>query len=216
MVKNLPTSAGDMGSIPGSGRSLGVGNGNPIQYSCLENSMENGASQATVHGVTELDTTEQLSCCTCATQVGDKDRKWREISLRIRGSRKYDSEIIFSQKPILRNTSSSPKLKKDSLEGFHEDQGFPGISVKTWHKGPTFFFFCHSMQHVESYFPDEGSNLSLLYWKHRVLTTGLPGKSQGQMSLRNKSFLKWQIIILKWQKHYFSKISVDFIFFLLC
>ena len=67
MVKNLPTSAGDMGSIPGSGRSLGVGNGNPIQYSCVENSMENGALQATVHGVTELDTTERLSCCTHAT-----------------------------------------------------------------------------------------------------------------------------------------------------
>ena len=39
VVKNLPASAGDMGSIPGLGRSLGKGNGNPLQYSCLENSM---------------------------------------------------------------------------------------------------------------------------------------------------------------------------------
>ena len=53
MVKNLPTSAGDMGSMPGSGRSPGVGNGTPVQYSCLENSMEGGASWATVHGVTK-------------------------------------------------------------------------------------------------------------------------------------------------------------------
>ena len=43
--------AGNMGSIPGLGRSPGEGNGNPLQYSCLENPMEGGAWQATVHGV---------------------------------------------------------------------------------------------------------------------------------------------------------------------
>ena len=47
-----------MGSIPGSGRSPGEGNGNPLQYSCLENSMGRGAWRATVHGMTESDTTE--------------------------------------------------------------------------------------------------------------------------------------------------------------
>ena len=51
MVKHPPASAGDPGSIPGSGRSPGEGNGNPLQYSCLENSMDRGAWQATVHGV---------------------------------------------------------------------------------------------------------------------------------------------------------------------
>ena len=53
MVKNPPANAGDagdMGSIPGLGRSSGEGNGNPLQYSCLENSMDRGAWQATVHG----------------------------------------------------------------------------------------------------------------------------------------------------------------------
>ena len=53
MVKNLPANAGDsgdMGWIPGSGRYPGEGNGNPLQYSCLENSMHRGASQAEVHG----------------------------------------------------------------------------------------------------------------------------------------------------------------------
>ena len=50
-----------MGSIPRSGRFPGVGNGNPPQYSCLENSVDRGAWRAIVHGVTELDTTEQLS-----------------------------------------------------------------------------------------------------------------------------------------------------------
>ena len=45
--------AEDLGSIPGLGRSPGEGNGNPLQYSCLENSMDRGAWQATVHGVTK-------------------------------------------------------------------------------------------------------------------------------------------------------------------
>ena len=51
MVKNLPAKAGDMGSIPGLGRSPGVGNGNPVQYSCLENSMSRGAWWTAVRGV---------------------------------------------------------------------------------------------------------------------------------------------------------------------
>ena len=52
MVKN-PTAgdAGDSGSIPGPGRSPGEGNGNPLQCSCLENSVDRGAWRATVHGV---------------------------------------------------------------------------------------------------------------------------------------------------------------------
>ena len=53
MVKNLPANAGDGGLIPGSGRSPGEGNGNPLQYSCLENSMDRGAWWATVHKVTK-------------------------------------------------------------------------------------------------------------------------------------------------------------------
>ena len=56
VVKNLPINAGDMGSIPGSGGSPGVGNGNLLQYSCLENSMARGGWWATVHGVTKSQT----------------------------------------------------------------------------------------------------------------------------------------------------------------
>ena len=46
MVKHLPANAGDPGSIPGLGRSPGEGNGNPLQYSCLENSMARGAAKS--------------------------------------------------------------------------------------------------------------------------------------------------------------------------
>ena len=62
VVKNPPANTGDprdAGSILGSGRSPGVGNGNPLQYSCLENYMDRGAWQAAVHSVTKvLDTAE--------------------------------------------------------------------------------------------------------------------------------------------------------------
>ena len=58
VVKNPPANAGDMGSIPGLGRSPGEGNDNPLQYSCLENAIDKGALWATDHGVEkELDIT---------------------------------------------------------------------------------------------------------------------------------------------------------------
>ena len=52
--KESACNAGDLGSILGLGRSPGEGNGNPLQYSCLENPMDRGAWQATVHGVTRV------------------------------------------------------------------------------------------------------------------------------------------------------------------
>ena len=55
--KESTCNAGDAGSIPQSGRSPGGRNGNPFQYSCLENHMNRGAWQATIHGVAESDTT---------------------------------------------------------------------------------------------------------------------------------------------------------------
>ena len=53
MVKNLPANTGNMGSIPGLGRSPGEGNDNPLQSSYLGNPMDRGAWQATVHGVSK-------------------------------------------------------------------------------------------------------------------------------------------------------------------
>ena len=60
VVKNPPANAGDTGLIPGLGRSPGEGSGNPLQYSCLENSMDRGAWRAT-----ELDMTSRLNNSRC-------------------------------------------------------------------------------------------------------------------------------------------------------
>ena len=72
VIKNLPASTGDIGdagSIPGSERSSGGGNGNPLQYSCLENPMDRGAWWATVHRIakswTQLSTLNLLKYCFC-------------------------------------------------------------------------------------------------------------------------------------------------------
>ena len=61
VVRNLPANAGDPGSIPGSGRSPGEGNGTPLQYSCLENPMERSLEGYSPGGPEESDMTEWLS-----------------------------------------------------------------------------------------------------------------------------------------------------------
>ena len=88
MVKNPPTNAGDVGSIPGSGKSPEEGNGNQLQYSCLGNPMDRGVWQATVHGVTESDTTEPLN--------NDKYEIYRSISeCQISSKLKYYTVVLF-------------------------------------------------------------------------------------------------------------------------
>ena len=69
--KESACNAGDPGSIPGSGRSPGEGNGNPLRYSCLENPMDREAWQATVHEAAQnWIRLKQLSTCTCThTQI---------------------------------------------------------------------------------------------------------------------------------------------------
>ena len=78
VVKNPPANAGgtrDMGSVLGSGRSPLVGNGNFLQYSCLENSLDREAWQATAHEVTESDMTEPV-CTHTHTHTHTHTQAW--------------------------------------------------------------------------------------------------------------------------------------------
>ena len=79
--KKSACSTGDPGSIPGSGRSSREGNGKLLQYSCLENPMDRGAWQATVHEVAESETTEQL---TLLYSISNEKKKCEKSSLFIR------------------------------------------------------------------------------------------------------------------------------------
>ena len=88
VIKNPPANAGnarDSGSTPGSERSPGVGNGNLLQYSCLENPMDREAWGAIIHEVTELDMTEQL-CTSMNTNItgreGGKGHLWEDQMTR--------------------------------------------------------------------------------------------------------------------------------------
>ena len=73
MVKDLPANGGDAGLIPGSGRFPGEGNGNPLQYSCLENPMDGGAWWSTVHGVTKRRTRLSSFTFTFTFRTVDRD-----------------------------------------------------------------------------------------------------------------------------------------------
>ena len=82
VVKNLPADAGDASLIPSLGRSLGEGDGNPIQNSCLGNSMDRGAWQATVHGVTKswirLSDKQQQKQQLCLSAMGGPDFAYKQ------------------------------------------------------------------------------------------------------------------------------------------
>ena len=94
--------AGDLGSIPGLGRSPGEGNDNPLQYSCLENAMDGGAWRAIVHGVAESDRTEQL-------HFPFQSLKLRSNNARIETQVSYTpSSLMFSLSHALCLSTDSP------------------------------------------------------------------------------------------------------------
>ena len=91
VIKNPPANAGDtkdMGLISGLGRSHSGGNGNSLQYSCLENSMDRGAWWATVHGVSELGTTEHTY-----TNLKTNLKKRQMLKLKLPRTRRKFHEV---------------------------------------------------------------------------------------------------------------------------
>ena len=113
MIKNLPTKAEDAGSIPESGISPGEGNGNPLQYSCLENSMHREAWWATVHRVTkELDTTEGLN----------NNNGQLQARMLCYANKRCSAEVMGSQKMLCQDLATRdykcwPHLRESFLGG---------------------------------------------------------------------------------------------------
>ena len=137
MVKNLPANAGDTGdegSIPGWGRSPGVGNGNLLHYSCLKNSMDRGVWWATVHGVTKNGTwlrdgakdtvivkkakrnCDSLKLFT-GSGNGKRGKDYLQSSKFLKQKNSYTSPNILKNKFILRRTELlwSQRQKKSRI-----------------------------------------------------------------------------------------------------
>ena len=105
VLKNVLPSPGDMGSIPGPGRSPGKRNGYPLQYSCLENPMDRGTWQAAVHGVTKSQT--QLSNQTVTTTTGHSANR-QQTKVRL-GS--LDSELMLLSRAGTQATEQALRFK---------------------------------------------------------------------------------------------------------
>ena len=120
MIKTPPANAGDAGDIgliPGSGRSPGEGNGNPLQYSCLENPMDRGTWwQRSAWGCKESDTTEQLGM-----QLFSLPRAWVQSLVREPRSHNYWACTASTREPKCYNIQTPthsgpcrPQLEKSS------------------------------------------------------------------------------------------------------
>ena len=101
VVKILPANAGDMGSIRGSGRTPGEGNGSPLQYSCLENPMDRGAWWGTVHGVAKESNTT--------------------VTEHRAHIRRYTNVQTLSPAPVSRFQTIIPKRTKHTHKAIHSN-----------------------------------------------------------------------------------------------
>ena len=118
-------SAGGPGSIPGSGRSPGEGNGNPLQYSYLEDSMDGGVWWATVHGVTKSQI--QLNDFTSLHFRGKMQVRVRGDSIRSCGDKKLNDFMPYTLNGLYK--------ARDKLHSWKRESGFEdalGIVVDVW------------------------------------------------------------------------------------
>ena len=98
---------GELGSILGLGRSPGEGNGNPLQYSCLENPMDGGTWWATIHGVAKIDTTERHLLYFTHSYLFHRGEEW--CSERIRAEVRGLEGMVF---PVVTYGCESWTIKK--------------------------------------------------------------------------------------------------------
>ena len=150
VLKNVPTNAGETGSILGSGRSPGEGNGNPLQYSCLENPVDRGAWWATVHGVAESQTqlsnyahtTDGRMMASCQALLrgcwNGCDSFWELLVLKPRGFK--PSFVDTFPDTILTSELRRPGFKSHSISCKHEvsaNLNFLSLSFLTYERGKT-------------------------------------------------------------------------------
>ena len=111
VVKNPPANAGDVrdaGSIPGWGRSPGVGRGKPLKYSCLENPMDKGTWQAIVYGVERLNIHTHMCLCTWVTLLYSRD--WHTINQLHLNKKDNFVTCSFSSRWSFKRKMGSPLL----------------------------------------------------------------------------------------------------------
>ena len=124
-VKASARSAGDLGSIPGSGSSLGEGNGNPLQYSCLENPKNGGAWWATVHGVAKSRT--RLSDFTFTFTVALRASpmtQWVKNCLQCRTHRRPELDPWVGEVPWRRRWQLAPVFLPGESHGQRSPVGY--------------------------------------------------------------------------------------------
>ena len=126
VVKNPPANAGDLSLIPGSGRSPGRENGNPLQYSCLEKPMDRGAWWATVHQVNSIHTHTYLSNW-CVVQL---TRPWIMLFSQLENH----NDIWSCQNP---SVSNLPKHRQSETSTTLSPLAFPPMGSTILCKGTT-------------------------------------------------------------------------------
>ena len=134
VVKNPPANTGDTGSMPGSGRPPGEGNGNPFPYTCLENPMDRGAWRATVHGVTETNTMEPVHA-SAHTYLW----KTRKKLVEIKAKSCLKSVVVLCCPPPRACMVPSRDRKWGRRRGQRKTEGELNLSLLAWVLTPTFF-----------------------------------------------------------------------------
>ena len=178
VVENLPANAGNMrgvGSIPGSGRSPGVGNGNPLQYSCLENLIDRAAWRATVHGVAKS--------WTWLKQLSTQTQVQADMLVEPHGNHNH-IEFISTHRLFSRDNHWAAQTKTG---GRVEGKGRTSVSFKP--SGEEWLSLQERQEETQTLLPQGTKDLN--WWEKAANPVALQGTGKALLQLEN-----WE----KWNK----------------